>query len=180
MLFPTRIHLKARVSKININTLLSSAALNDKKSIMEFKTIKMPAAGALDIKCCIAKLEYACRTDDVVIKLEPLLKDQNAVLVFGHKGPQIWIDWIESNRRGAGAEALSKLTLAADAENAILRCYVDGDIGGGLFKFYERFGFVRDPAGGEIMERPPLPSPGPIKSVNSKQWFGDVKIPDNS
>ena len=145
---------------------------------MDFKTKKSPLPGLFDTRACINKLASACKTHGAVVKLEPLSNDEHAVALFGHKGPQIWLDWIESTIKGAGAQALLKLTRAADAENAVLRCYVDGDINGGLFAFYERFGFVRDPAGSPIMERPPVASLGVFENKNFGRWFQGSQVVD--
>lgn len=146
---------------------------------MDFKTRKSPLPEMIDTAACITKLASACMTDDAVVMLKPLSKDQNAIFLFGHKGPQIWVYWIESSRKGAGAQALLKLTRAADAENAVLRLYVDDDINGGLFAFYERFGFVRDPAGSPIMERAPALPVGIIKNENFRRWFARSKVTDH-
>jgi hypothetical protein len=83
------------------------------------------------------------------------------------KGAQaVWLEWIESGRKGAGAEALKKLSTAADRDNLVLRLSPDNP---DLVPYYERFGFQRDPAGGEIMERmPAAPPPRAAKAPAKK------------
>lgn len=103
----------------------------------------------------LSRLKAAAETSSVDIEISLLKKNKHATTYFNHPGPEAWIGWIESTSKGAGAECLRKLVDEADRSNAMLRLCVDGDEGGGLYAYYEQFGFERDPAGGEIMERPP-------------------------
>lgn len=105
----------------------------------------------------LQSLRSASRTDDVTMNLSRLARNHHATVVWDHPGPAIWLGWIASNRKGAGAEAMRKLTAAADQMHVLLRCVTDPDDRGfeRLAAFYERFGFQRDPAGGDIMERAP-------------------------
>lgn len=91
----------------------------------------------------------------VDLRLAPLAPDRHAAQYFDHDGPEVWVEWIEAYEKGAGARAMRQLIEAADRTNTLLRLSVDGDDGGGLYRFYEQFGFEQDPAGGEIMERLP-------------------------
>ena len=104
------------------------------------------------------RLARSAATDGVTLDVAPLTQDENAAQFFGHAGPEVWLDWISASRKGAGAEAMSKLVGEADRTNTLLRLSPDDDGSGKLFDYYSRFGFQRDPAGGDIMER--LPSGG--------------------
>ena len=118
----------------------------------------MADAPAFSRRAVLAELRSAAETNGVVMKLSRLKKNEHAAAYWDHDGPEVWVKWLESSRKGAGAEAMSKLVAAADKTNTLLRANVADDNGsGGLFRYYERFGFERDPAGGDIIERPPVP-----------------------
>jgi hypothetical protein len=95
---------------------------------------------------------------DVTLCLAPLKPDQHACSLWGHRGPEVWIDWIEATQAGDGRAVMARLCRVADDSNVLLRGSVDGHREGALYRYYRSFGFVRDPAGSEIMERAPLTS----------------------
>lgn len=146
----------------------------------------------------LAFLRTACQTQGVEIALSRLKKNEHAAAVWDHDGPEIWIQWIESFRKGAGAEALRKLTAAADASGSLLRLALDDNGSGKLAGFYAQFGFVRDHAGGDICERIPSPSldlkqsridelfndriapNGGLAKDNFAAWFGNSRVVDGS
>lgn len=110
----------------------------------------------------LAALRRAARRPGVEIKLAALAADRHACRYVGHPGPEVWLDSIErtSDEKGAGAQALKALVEEADRQGALIRLYVDY-ADERLFDYYAQFGFERDPAGGEIMERPPKEKPAP-------------------
>jgi hypothetical protein len=103
----------------------------------------------------LTRLRRAAQSELVQIEISLLKKNKHAADYFDHKGPEVWIGWLESSLKGSGAKVMQSLANEADATKTLLRLSVDGDVDGGLYSYYERFGFERDPAGGEIMERPP-------------------------
>lgn len=103
----------------------------------------------------IKQLRQAAKTPGVKMKLHPLQPNEQAVQLWDHEGPEVWLEWIESQRKGAGAEAMRKLTEEADRTNTALRLYPDDNGSGKLHDYYRQFGFETDPHGGENWERPP-------------------------
>ena len=117
------------------------------------------------IKSNIGILRAAVETDGVAMVLKVLKKNGHAATFWGHDGPEVWIQWLESSIKGAGAVAMRKLIEAADQTNTLLRGSVTDDDGTcKLFDYYKRFGFVVDPAGGEIIERSPNVTLTPVQS----------------
>lgn len=112
----------------------------------------MPSKESIAAAIALAK---EAQTPGVSLELCPLASDQHATEAFSHDGPQVWIAWIESEAKGAGAQCMEKLVAAADHANVVLRCSPDDDGSGKLQGYYQRFGFRADPAGGEVMERAP-------------------------
>lgn len=107
-------------------------------------------------------LRRAARRPGIEIKLAALAADRHACRYVGHPGPEVWLDSIErtSDEKGAGAQVLKALVEEADCHGALIRLYVDY-ADERLFDYYAQFGFERDPAGGEIMERLPKEKPAP-------------------
>lgn len=102
-------------------------------------------------------LRKAAKTDDVKILLHRSKRNHHACACWDHDGPEVWIEWLESSRKGAGAEAMHKLMTAADETNTLIRGSMDDDGTNRLEGYYAQFGFVRDPAGGDTIERLPKP-----------------------
>lgn len=103
-------------------------------------------------------LRSAARVEGASIRLCRLKADRHALSYFGHPGPEVWVEWIESTVPGRGFESLRRLCQAADEHDVVLRLYAEDNGSGKLFALYERLGFERDTAGGENMERVPAPS----------------------
>lgn len=137
------------------------------------------------IKSNIGILRAAVKTDGVTMVLSVLKKNGHAASFWDHDGPEVWIQWLESSIKGAGAVAMRKLIAAADKTNTMLRGSVTDDYGNGkLFDYYKSFGFVVDPAGGEIMERQPISGCATathvIDSPEFKEWFGGSQVVDDN
>lgn len=117
--------------------------------------------GARQRKALIEQIESACQVQGVTMDISICPSDSQATAYFGHAkrgGIEIWLSWIESTIPGNGARAMQTLVELADEHDFVIRACVDDDGSGKLTSYYERFGFYRDPAGGDIVERVPFPS----------------------
>lgn len=115
--------------------------------------LKDPLATAS--RALVEQVQRMCRVPGVELKLHPLQGDQHACATFGFAGPQVWIQWLQASIPGAGAVTMQKLVDLCDRLGILLRLHCDDAGSDLLYAYYERFGFLRDPAGGEIMERLP-------------------------
>lgn len=109
----------------------------------------------MNIQAMLDEMRSAAKTDGVELRICKLQKNAHAAQYWDHDGPEVWLQWIESRIKGAGALALQKLIEVADRHNVMLRAALDDDGSGRLKYYYAQFGFRLDPAGGEIIERPP-------------------------
>lgn len=125
----------------------------------------------------VEKMSRAAQTPGVRIKLANLNKNQHATETWDHNGPEVWLEHIASDVPGAGAEAMRKLVNHADATNTLLRLHHEDDGSGKLINYYKNFGFKADPAGGEIMERPPRQARASGGSVQEKLYTGPIHSP---
>lgn len=130
----------------------------------------------------LQEMRQARREPGVALGLKRLQPDEHATMYFGHSelgGSEVWINWVESTIKGAGYRALKRVVDLADDLDVVLRLSCDDDGTGRLIAYYERLGFHVDPAGGEIMERVPLPS----EERALRQWIdrgvlkGDTGLP---
>jgi hypothetical protein len=125
----------------------------------------------------LEEMRAAAKTDGVKLQICKLAKNGNAVEHWDHDGPEVWIQWIESEVKGAGAVAMRKLVEVADRHNVMLRAMLDDDGRGKLAGYYAQFGFQIDPAGGDIIERPPVP----LAEVSAfRNWFEGSKVVDQA
>lgn len=127
----------------------------------------------MNIQSVLDELRRASKTDGVELLICELEKNGHAAQYWDHDGPEVWLRWIESSVKGAGAIALRKLVEAADFHNVMLRAALDDDGSGRLKSYYAKFGFQVDPAGGDIIERPPMP---PERVQKFRAWFRDSKV----
>lgn len=128
----------------------------------------------------VRRLDEAAKTAGVTIKLGSLEPDQHAADHWNHDGPEVWLEWIESRKKGAGAEAMRKLVAEADATNTLIRGSLDDNGSGKLEAYYRQFGFTRDSAGGDIIERPPVTrsasrAPAGVEIVEVEDGFDAMK-----
>lgn len=70
-------------------------------------------------------------------------------------GPAVWIGWLNSSIKGAGATLMQRLCANADRQGVLLVAALDDNGSGKLAGWYTQFGFIQDPCGGEIIERLP-------------------------
>lgn len=124
-------------------------------------TTQKRSLSASQRKVLLAQIEAACQVPGVEMEISICPSDSQATAYFGHAkrgGIEIWLGWIESTIPGNGARAMQTLVELADEHDIVIRACVDDDGSGKLTPYYERFGFYRDPAGGDIVERVPFPS----------------------
>lgn len=131
----------------------------------------------MSIHAVLDDLRRAAKTDGVKIQICKLGKNDHAAQYWDHDGPEVWLSWIESRVKGAGAVALRKLVDAADRHNVMLRAALDDDGSGRLKAYYAQFGFQLDPAGGDIIERPPV-APADVSAF--RNWFEGSKVVDQA